>query len=81
MLRKVPRGRDFREVPQFKARPRAQPLAAYARAHPESDRAIAAAYASGAYTMQGDRRLLWLALLTSQQDRSSEARREAKGKA
>jgi len=52
MMRKVPRGRDLREVPQSKARPRAKPLAAYVRAHPQRDRAIAEAYASGGYTMQ-----------------------------
>jgi REP element-mobilizing transposase RayT len=52
MMRKVPRGRDLREIPQSKARPKAQTLAAYERAHPERNRAIAQAYASGGYTMQ-----------------------------
>jgi len=35
MIRKVPRGRDLRDVPQSKARLRAEPLAAYARGNPE----------------------------------------------
>ena len=52
MMRKVPSGRDLCEVPQSKPRPQAQPLEDYARAHPERNRAIAAAYASGGYTMQ-----------------------------
>ena len=49
-MRKAPRGRDLREVAQSSVR--AQPLAAYVRAHPKRDRAIAEAYASGGYTMQ-----------------------------
>ena len=52
MQRKIPADRDLREVPQAKARQPAQPLAHYARAHPDRNRAIAAAYASGGYTMQ-----------------------------
>jgi REP element-mobilizing transposase RayT len=52
MRRKVPTDRDLREVPQARARPPAKPLAEYARKHPQRDRAIAAAYASGGYTMQ-----------------------------
>ena len=48
----IPADRDLREVPQAKARQPAQPLAHYARAHPDRNRAIAAAYASGGYTMQ-----------------------------
>ena len=48
MMRKVPRNRDLREIPQSKA----QPLAAYSRAHPERDRAITEVYASGGYAMQ-----------------------------
>jgi putative transposase len=52
MRRKLPQGRDLREVPQAKARPRAKPLADYASRYPERDQAIVAAYASGGYTMQ-----------------------------
>jgi hypothetical protein len=53
MRRKIPADRDLREVPpQAKARPLAKPLSAYARKHPQrEDQAIAAAYASGGYTM------------------------------
>lgn len=49
---KVPGSRDLREIPQTKARPTAKPLSYYARHHANRDRAIAAAYASGGYTMQ-----------------------------
>jgi len=49
---KVPKGRDLREIPQTKTRPSAKPLSYYARHHANRDRAIVAAYASGAYTMQ-----------------------------
>lgn len=52
MRRKVPEDRDLREIPQAKARPVAKPLAHYARQHPDRDRAITAAYASGGYTLQ-----------------------------
>ena len=82
MLRKLPRGRDLREVPQSKARPRAQPLAAYARAHPERDRAIAAAYASGGYTMQeiGDYFGLHHSRVSKIVRAEAQVRRKAKGK-
>ena len=52
MRRGIPKDRDLREVPQAKARAPAKPLAEYARLHPERDRAIAAAYASGGYTLK-----------------------------
>jgi hypothetical protein len=52
MRRKVPAGRDLRGVPQAKARPPEKSLADYARKHPQRDRAIAAAHASGRYTMR-----------------------------
>jgi REP element-mobilizing transposase RayT len=52
MERLIPSDCDLLEVPQAKARPVAQPLAYYATAHRERDRAIAAAYASGAYSMR-----------------------------
>ncbi len=52
MRRKVPRGRDLREVPQARARPVAKPISVYERKSPDRDSAIAVAYASGAYTMQ-----------------------------
>ncbi len=54
MRRKVFAGRDLRKVPQAKARPPAKSLAEYARRHPQRDRAIAAAYAGGGYTMRED---------------------------
>ncbi len=43
---------DLREVPQAKAQPAARPLAHFAREYADRDTAIAAAYASGAYTMK-----------------------------
>lgn len=48
----VPQDRDLREVPQAKVRRVAQPLAEYAEEHPNRDRAIAAAYVGGGYTLQ-----------------------------
>jgi REP element-mobilizing transposase RayT len=52
MQRLIPGDRDLREVPQAKARGPAWPLAHYARSHPNRDSAIAAAYASGGYTLK-----------------------------
>jgi putative transposase len=52
MRRKVPRGRDFREVPQARPRPVAKPISDYAQEHADRDSAIAAAYASGGRTMR-----------------------------
>ncbi len=52
MRRAVPANRDLREVAQARARPPAKPLADYARQHRDRDHAIAAAYASGGYTMR-----------------------------
>ena len=52
MLREIPRDRDLREVPQARARPLPRPLAHYARLHPDRDEAIAAAFASGGYTLR-----------------------------
>ena len=52
MRRKVPKGRDLREIPQTKARVTAKPLDYYAHRHANRNRAISAAYASGGYTMQ-----------------------------
>jgi len=82
MMRKVPRVRDLREVPQSKARPRAKPLAAYVRAHPMRDRAIAEAYASGGYTMQeiGDYFGLHYSQVSKIVRAEAEERRRAKGK-
>jgi len=80
MMRKVPRGRDLREVPQSKAR--AQPLAAYVRAHPERARAIAEAYASGGYTMQeiGDYFGLHYSRVSKIVREEAQERQKAKGK-
>ncbi len=52
MRRKVPGGRDLREVPQARPRPVAKPLKDYAREQADRDCAIAAAYGSGAHTMR-----------------------------
>ena len=52
MQRRVPQDRDLREVPQAKPRAVPRALADYARRYPDRDRAIAAAYASGGYTMR-----------------------------
>ncbi len=54
MKRKIPNDRDLREVPQAKskARPSSHSLAHYASIHRDRNSAIAAAYASGGYTMR-----------------------------
>jgi len=52
MQRKVPRGKDLREVPQARARPVAKPISVYERKCADRDSTIAAAYASGGHTMQ-----------------------------
>ena len=82
MKRKIPVGRDLREVPQSKARPRAQPLAAYERDHPERNRAIAEAYASGGYTLQeiGDYFGLHYSRVSKIVRAEAQERRKAKGK-
>lgn len=48
----LPRDRDLSEVPRAQRRPPARPLAEYARLHPDRDAAMAAAYASGGYTLK-----------------------------
>ncbi len=53
MRRKMPTGRDLREVPQARTRPAAKPISVYARTYADRDSAIAAAYASGGHTMKG----------------------------
>jgi len=52
MRAKVPRGRDYRKVPQARPRPTAKPIRDYAREHADRDFAIAAAYESCGYTMR-----------------------------
>jgi REP element-mobilizing transposase RayT len=52
MQRRVPPDRDLREVPALKRRPIARPLSDFADRYPDRDQAIAAAYASGQYTLQ-----------------------------
>jgi hypothetical protein len=52
MRRSIPPGRYLRDVPQAKPRPVARSLPEYARAHASRKEAIAAAYASGAYTLR-----------------------------
>ena len=82
MRRKVPAGRDLREVPQAKVRPPAKPLAEYARKHPQRDHAIIAAYASGGYTMQdvGDYFGLHYSRVSKIVRAESQSRSSAKGK-
>jgi hypothetical protein len=52
LRRKVPSGRDLREIPQARTRPAAKPIGDYARQCADRDSAIAAAYASGGHTMK-----------------------------
>ncbi|MCP4698341.1 MAG: addiction module toxin RelE, partial [Gammaproteobacteria bacterium] len=52
MKRKIPQERDLSEIPQAKARPDPKPIAHYAQVCPDRNQAIAAAYASGGYTMK-----------------------------
>lgn len=52
LQRRISKERDLREVPQARRRLVARPLAEYAREHEDRDRAIAAAYASGTYSMR-----------------------------
>ncbi|MEA3276049.1 MAG: hypothetical protein U9Q81_12300 [Pseudomonadota bacterium] len=82
MRRKVPTGRDLREIPQAKVRPIAKPLAHYARKHPDRNGAIAAAYASGGYTMQeiGDYFRLHYSRVSKIVQAASRVRAKAKGK-
>ena len=49
---RVPKDRDFSEVPLGQRRPPAKPLAEYVSLYPDRDQAIAAAYASGGYTLK-----------------------------
>jgi hypothetical protein len=48
----LPREQDLSEVPRAQRRPKPKPLADYAEMYPERDQAIAAAYASGGYTLK-----------------------------
>ncbi len=52
LRRRLPTDRDLSEVPRAQRRPPAKPLAEYAALHPDRDVAIAAAYASGGYTLK-----------------------------
>ena len=52
MQRKVTSGRDLREIPQARPRSVAKPIGQYAKECADRDSAIAAAYASGGYTMK-----------------------------
>lgn len=49
---RLPAGSDLREVPQARARPVPKPLADFARQCDDRNGAIAAAYASGGYTLK-----------------------------
>ena len=50
--RKLPPNRDLTEGPRAQRRPKPKPLFEYARAYRDRDEAIAAAYASGGYTLK-----------------------------
>jgi REP element-mobilizing transposase RayT len=50
--RKLPSDRDLTEVPRAQRRRKPRPLFEYAQAHRDRDEAIAAAYASGDYTLK-----------------------------
>lgn len=52
LRRQIPPGLDLRDVPQAKPRPVARSLPEYAHTHADRNEAIAAAYASGAYTLR-----------------------------
>ncbi len=52
LRRKLPRDRDLSEVPRAQRRPLPNPLHDYAEMYPDRDEAIAAAYASGGYTLK-----------------------------
>ena len=52
LRRKLPRDRDLSEVPRAQRRSLPKPLPDYARMHPDRNEAIAAAYASGGYTLK-----------------------------
>lgn len=49
---RLPKNRDLSEVPRTQRRPPAKPLADYAGLYPKRNAAIAAAYASGGYTLK-----------------------------
>ncbi|WP_245538979.1 hypothetical protein [Thioflavicoccus mobilis] len=52
LSRRVPKDRDLSEVPLAQRRPPAKPLAEYVSLYPDRDQTIAAAYASGGYTLK-----------------------------
>ena len=52
LRRKLPRDRDLSEVPRAQRRPLPKPLHHYSETYPDRDEAIAAAYASGGYTLK-----------------------------
>lgn len=52
MQRRLPSQGDLTEIPRAQRRPRARPLLQYAQDFPTRDAAIAAAYASGGYTLK-----------------------------
>jgi REP element-mobilizing transposase RayT len=52
LRRKLPADRDLAEIPRAQRRRKPKPLFEYARAHRDRDEALAAAYASGGYTLK-----------------------------
>jgi REP element-mobilizing transposase RayT len=78
LSRRVPKDRDLGEVPLAQRRPPPKPLAEYISRYPDRDQAIAAAYASGGYTLKeiGSH----FGLHYSRVSRIARAAKEAKGK-
>jgi len=52
LQRRAPKDADLGEIPRMQRRPIAKPLATYAAAEKDRDRAMAQAYLSGDYTMK-----------------------------
>ncbi|WP_245539073.1 hypothetical protein [Thioflavicoccus mobilis] len=78
LSQRVPKDRDLSEIPIAQRRPTAKPLAEYVSLYPDRDQAIAAAYASGVYTLKevGDH----LGLHYARISRIVRAAEKAKGK-
>jgi len=52
LRRRLPPDRDLAEIPRAQRRPKPRPLSEYSRTDRDRDEAIAAAYASGGYTLK-----------------------------
>ena len=82
MLRRIPKDRDLRELPQARQRPPAKSLADYVRENPERNDSIVAAYRSGGYTLRdiGDFFGLHYSRISKIVRAADAARHKAKGK-